>query len=207
MVSIRRPPPDKLPQPRFVTLAAGMRLIRIYSREFLGPTQFNHNGPRGRFDHHAAPWSAPAEDPLHGIYYAAPDLGACLVEVFGDTREIEPRGFGVAVTETHRELCLLDLCGENAWNAGSVAALTKIADRPLTQEWSRYFYRDPDRHYRAIDGVRYQNAHNDALVFALYERAGPLSVLEDRALSDRALEDELFVLADLLGLSFNPSPS
>lgn len=204
MVSIRRPPPDRPPQPRFVTLAAGMRLFRIYNRDFLGPVEFNHNGPRGRFDHHASLPSAPSDDPLHGIYYAAPDLGACLVEVFGDTREIETRNYGVAVTETQRELCLLDLCGENAWNAGSVAALTKIADRTLTQEWSRYFYRDPDRYYRAVDGVRYQNAHNDALAFALYERAAPLAKLEDRALADPELQDELFVLADLHGLLFNP---
>jgi hypothetical protein len=185
-------------------LASGTRLFRIYNRDFLKPDQFNHNGPRGRFDHHGASPSTPGDDPLHGVYYAAPDLSGCLVEVFGDTREIELRHFGVAVSATTRELRLLDLCGENAWNAGSVAALTKIADRELSQSWARYFYRDPERYYGNVDGVRYQNAHNDALAFALFERSAPLRLLEDMALAEPALQDELFVLADILGLFFNP---
>jgi hypothetical protein len=54
--------------------------------------------------------------------------------------------------------------------AGSVAALAKIADRSLSQAWSRYFY-EQTRVYGQIDGIRYFNAHNDEDAIALYESA------------------------------------
>jgi hypothetical protein len=54
--------------------------------------------------------------------------------------------------------------------AGANAALAKIAERPVSQQWSRYFYENVDV-YSKIDGLVYLNAHNDAVAYALYERA------------------------------------
>src|SRR5690606_19194993 len=102
--------------------------------------------------------------------------------------------FRVAVVQLTRNVRLLDLAEGGAWLAGSVAALTKLADRVFTQEWARYFY-EQDGSYGVVEGLRYANAHNDALAYALYERAGALRVVADLALSDPALEPELAAIA------------
>ena len=66
--------------------------------------------------------------------------------------------------------------------AGSVAALAKVADRHLSQAWSRYFYEQTDL-YGQIDGISFLNAHNDEEAFALYERAqSALICTDDRIL-------------------------
>jgi len=55
--------------------------------------------------------------------------------------------------------------------AGSVAALTQgRRSNATTQTWARHFYDDP-RTYGALDGSRYENAHNRATGYVLFERA------------------------------------
>jgi hypothetical protein len=89
--------------------------------------------------------------------------------------------------------------------AGSVAALSKIADRQLSQEWSRYFYEN-ETIYSRIDGIIYSNAHNDEEAIALYERSKDgLACPSDRimrldslslrpAIQDTALQNNLIFI-------------
>lgn len=44
------------------------------------------------------------------------------------------------------------------------------ADHALSQQWSGYFYDNPDA-YGQVDGLIYANAHNGADAIALYERS------------------------------------
>lgn len=90
------------------------------------------------FDHQHG--SKPAIDQERGIYYAAFTLSGCLVECFGDTGIIEILGQQVASIQVIRPLKLLDLRGAGAMRSGSIAALAKVADRQLSQAWSRFFY-------------------------------------------------------------------
>jgi hypothetical protein len=62
--------------------------------------------------------------------------------------------------------------------AGSVAALAKVADRSLSQAWSRYFYEQTSL-YGQIDGISFHNAHNEEEAIALYERAQSTLVCSD----------------------------
>jgi hypothetical protein len=199
MVAIAGPPPTRSIAPRHVTLPAGAVLTRIYNRDYLGPDQYNGNGPRARFDHHDP--GLPRSDPHHGVYYAADDLAGCIIEVFGDRGEIETLNYGVATVTLRRDLLLLDLNGDGAWEAGSVAALTQDADRAATQPWSRHFY-DDQATYGALDGLRYENAHNHAQAYVLFERAGSFTVMSDRPLADPSLQMQLFRIADQLHLKF-----
>jgi len=153
-----------------------------------------------RFDHQIGdgPERKPCNEPSRGIYYAAFSLSGCLVEVFGDVGSITPGNWRVARVRTTRSLRLLDLRDHGATRAGSVAALAKIADRSLSQAWSRYFYETTDV-YGAIDGVVYRNAHNDEAALALYERAAdalicpPVQIirLDDSSLRPHVLDAAL----------------
>ncbi|MGF1470845.1 MAG: RES domain-containing protein [Rubrobacteraceae bacterium] len=130
----------------------------------------------------------PAPDPHLGVYYAARTLSGCLVELFGDDRLIEPAGLQVALAVVRRDLRLLDLRGRGAMRAGTVAAVTKVPDRALTQRWSRYFYEETEV-YGEVDGLLYAGAYNDEDVICLYERAADaLECTEEREL---ALDDPL----------------
>jgi hypothetical protein len=73
---------------------------------------------------------------------------------------------------------VLDLTGDGAWRAGSVTALTKDADREFTQRWARHFYGDTAV-YGVLDGLKYENAHDAAVAYALFERAGSMAVIMD----------------------------
>jgi hypothetical protein len=172
LVIIASPPPQFKPSPLFCDLPVGSKLIRIFD-----PTKyqtqaltFRYFGPLHRFDHHNSSLSHPQLDSDRGIYYAALSLSSCLVECFGDTGVISIDEQCVAVVELTRSLLLLDLRGNGAMKAGSVAALAKTADRKLSQAWSRYFSEN-EQIYRKIGGVIYFNAHNDEEAIALYERA------------------------------------
>jgi hypothetical protein len=201
MVSFAAPPPNRDVNPRHYLLPSGTKISRIYNRAFLQPDGYNHNGPRGRFDHHAVV-RPPAHDPNRGVYYAASTLAGCIIEVFGDSGEIESDGYGYAEVDSDRDLILLDLNAGFAWEAGSVSALTQDGDRATSQAWARYFYEQHVR-YGRIDGLRYQNAHNHAQAYVLFERAGAFNVIRDRALSDPALASRLYRIADRLRLSFS----
>ena len=110
---------------------------------------------KSRFDHHEPGCQ-------RSIHYSAPTLSGCVVEVFGDTGVVDTRGCRLALIRTCRNLQLLDLRGSGAMRAGSVAALSAIADRDLSQAWSRHFYSS-----HAIDGLLYSNAHNSESAIAL----------------------------------------
>ena len=170
MVLITAPPPERPPSPLFHFLPAGSQIVRIFDPTKHGVTEltFRFFGPLARFDHHQE--SRPQEDPKRGIYYAAPKFSSCLVEVFGDTGVVEIGDKRVCRPCLTRELQLLDLRGSGAMKAGSVAALAKVADRFLSQAWSRYFYEHQEI-YAQIDGMIYYNAHNDEEAIVLYERA------------------------------------
>lgn len=170
MVQIPSPPPPIAPSPIFHALEKGQRLIRVFDPNSYGTEAltFRYYGLLHRFDHHRG--TKPSVDSERGVYYAALTLSGCLVECFGDVGLIDMTGKQVADVEVVRPLRLLDLRGPGAMRAGSVAALAKIPDRPLSQEWSRFFYERIDL-YGNIDGLIYFNAHNDEEAIALYERA------------------------------------
>lgn len=77
-----------------------------------------------------------------------------------------------------RDLTLLDLRANGSMRAGSIAALAKVADRHLSQDWSRYFYEQTDL-YGQIDGISFLKAHNDEEAIALYEQAQSALICPD----------------------------
>ena len=173
MVLIASPPPSKPPSPLYRTLNANSTLLRIFdpTRYSTQALTFRYYGPLNRFDHqHFLSSGDRAEDPKRGIYYAGLSLSCCLVEYFGDVGVVELQDQQICRVQLQRNLTLLDLRANGAMRAGSVAALAKIADRNLSQEWSRYFYEQTDQ-YGDIDGISYLNTHNDEEAIALYERA------------------------------------
>jgi hypothetical protein len=100
------------------------------------------------------------------------------VECFGDTGVIELKDRQICRVQLTRNLTLLDLKDNGAMRAGSVAALAKVADRQLSQEWSRFFYEQTSL-YGQIDGISFRNAHNDEEAIALYERAQSTLICSD----------------------------
>jgi len=197
VVLIASPPPAKAPSPLYRTLASGSFLLRIFDPTQYGTQAltFRYYGPINRFDHQRlALGGAPAErsetrqrlppsgnctdDPERGISSAGLTLSCCLVECFGDTGVIEIKGQQIGRIQLTRDLTLLDLRANGAMRAGSVAALAKVADRNLSQAWSRYFYEQTDW-YRQIDGISFLNAHNDEEAIALYERAQAALICPD----------------------------
>ncbi len=170
MVLIAAPPPNRPPSPLFHFLPTGGHIVRIYDPTIHGTTEltFRFFGPLARFDHHRG--THPKEDLERGVYYAAPKFSSCLVEVFGDAGVIETGHKYVCRPQLTRRFRLLDLRGSGAMKAGSVAALAKVADRSLSQTWSRYFY-ERQEVYSKIDGIIYYNAHNDEEAIVLYEHA------------------------------------
>lgn len=165
------PPPSNPPSPIFYSLPVGKKIIRIFdpTRHQVQALTFRFNGPRHRFDHHRGLITAPQNDPVRGVYYAAFSLSGCLVEYFGDMGVIEIGEQCIGAINITRPLKLLDIRGSGAMKAGSVSALAKTADRVLSQQWSRYFYEHEDI-YSQLDGIIYYNAHNDEEAIALYER-------------------------------------
>ncbi len=192
------------PDPLYDAIPAGSLFFRIYDPTDHGhPVNFKHWGPTGRFDHHIHPYGSPAHDPDHAVYYAAFTFPDCLIEVFGDDHVIDCGERRLAVTRIGRPLRLLDLRGAGAMRVGSVAALTSIADRNLTQQWARFLYRHANV-LSSTDGMIYRNAHNGEDVVMLFERAsGTLNLAEDHRLDDPLLEDALRHAARMHNLIFN----
>ena len=173
MVLIDKPPPSKPPNRLYCTLASGRFLLRIFDPTSYGTQSltFRTFGPINRFDHQqTSPNGNRTQDLERGIYYAGLTLSCCLVECFGDTGVIELKDQQICRIQLTRDLTLLDLKDNGAMRAGSVAALAKVADRSLSQAWSRYFYEQASL-YGQIDGISFRNAHNDEEAIALYERA------------------------------------
>ncbi len=174
MVLIDLPPPPRNPNPIFHILPSDTRLFRIFDPSSYGATaiSFRDHGPLLRFDHHRGKGEEreSSTDTERGIYYAAPTLSSCLVEMFGDTGVVEMGTNRVAAPILGRDLRLLDLRANGAMRAGTKAAVAKVSDRMLSQAWSRYFY-DTLKTFAKVDGLLYLNAHNDEDAVALYERA------------------------------------
>jgi hypothetical protein len=181
VVVIGKPPPPKPPDPLYCTLSSGSFLLRIFdpTSHATQALTFRNFGPINRFDHQRIPsQSDRAQDTERGIYYAGLTLSCCLVEYFGDSGVIELKDQQVCRVQLTRDLNLLDLKDNGAMRAGSVAALAKVADRTLSQAWSRYFY-EQTSFYGQIDGISFRNAHNDEEAIALYERAQSALICPD----------------------------
>ena len=172
MVLMAPPPSNRPVSPLITVLPSDQRLVRIFdpTRHNTTALNFRHFGPISRFDHHRGDFANPSMDDERGINYWGLSLCGCLVEVFGDTAVVEIAQQQIAIVDKFKTLKLLDLRGSGAMKAGSVSALAKVADRFLSQTWSRYFYEHLQA-YQRIDGILYSNAHNDAEAIALYERA------------------------------------
>ncbi len=172
MVTISFPPPDSV-SPLFKILNPGTKLRRIFdpTKYNTQATSFRHYGPIHRFDHQRGSLDEADYDSERGINYWGLTLCCCLVEVFGDTRVIETENKEVALVILNKPIKLLDL-QSGAMNAGTVSGMTQAAQRSLSQAWSRYFYEHPEL-YGEIDGLFFNNAHNNEEAIALYERAKP----------------------------------
>lgn len=121
-----------------------------------------------------------------------------MVEIFGDTGVVDLHSHHVASPILQRDLRLLDLRHNGAMRAGTKAAIAKVADKSLSQVWSRHFYETPEV-YSDLDGVIYLNAHNDEDAIALYERAeDALHCTPDKVmrLDDEALRPAVLETAD-----------
>jgi len=171
LVRLPAPPPSRLPNPIFHTLPAGTEFFRLFdpTRHNTTATSFRYFGPLLRFDHHRALGGNPTQDGERGIYYGGFTLSCCVVEVFGDTGFIDCGAWQIAMLRLTRAVRFLDLRGSGAMRAGSAAAIGKVPDHALSQEWSRHFYATPQ--YNQPEGLLWFNAHNDEDALALYERA------------------------------------
>ena len=182
MVLILPPPPTVTPRPLYQTVESQTPLVRIFNPASRYKTQANtyrYFGPLLRFDHQLPLTEEEAaklkgkKDPSRGITYWGYTLSCCLVELFGDTKIVEFNEYEVAIAIIEQPLLLLDLREKGAMAAGSVAALSSVADRQVSQAWSRYFYEQTDI-YQEVDGILYSNAHNGEAAIALYERSKPI---------------------------------
>ncbi|MEO1802474.1 MAG: RES domain-containing protein, partial [Cyanobacteria bacterium J06629_2] len=75
-------------------------------------------------------------------------------------------------TLINNNIRLLDLKGSGAMGAGTVAAISSVTQRDISQAWGKYFYEHPEL-YGEIDGLMYSGAHNGEDAIMLYERAKP----------------------------------
>ena len=209
MVEVIPPPPSRTPDPIFYTLEKGTNIVRIFNPEKYNTQALTfryRGGSKGRFDHYLPiDNSQPRKDSARGIYYGAFTLSCCLVEIFGDDGIIIIDERKVAWPIVTSSIKLLDLRGSGAMRAGSVAALSMIVERKLSQEWSRYFYEQTDI-YSSIDGLLYSNAHNGEDAIALYERAeNKLECPQEniRYLKDPSLKDYLEEIAIKNNMTFD----
>jgi hypothetical protein len=204
LVLIPPPPPDRPPEPRYAILTRGRHLARIFDPDWLEAAEFSAYGPRHRFDHHRDVPGAPRTDPDRRIDYAANDLKGCIVELFGDTGLISVGTLRVARLRLRRRLRLLDLRGDGALRCGSVAALAAVPDRPLSQQWARWFYEHP-KEFGKVDGISYPNAHNQDVAYALFERAEQaLELTADLPLADPHLRSQIRLIAEQCNLIVEP---
>jgi hypothetical protein len=172
MVVVRMPPPTGSISPLHLTLGIGAELIRIFDPTKYSATAigFRNYGPISRFDHHR---KYPNKiDPDRSVIYAGRTLSCCLVEIFGSGGVIEVKQQQVAFITLTNSLQLLDLRGLGAMAAGTVAALSGITQRQISQAWGKYFYENPEL-YDALDGLIFSGAHNGEDAIILYERAKP----------------------------------
>lgn len=195
--------PGDHPDAKHEIVVAGARLRRIYWPDpyHVTATSYRAFGPRARFDHHRRPGPFPqaAEDSSRGVFYAAPSLQCCLLECFGDEFVIDPTDARLTVLAVKRDLRVLDLRGQAAVNAGTVAAVNQDGDRRTTQDWGRYWYEHPDM--AGIEGLLFAGAHDGDDALVVNERCGDaFEPLLDLPMLDPHVLAEVLVVADELGM-------
>ena len=170
MVVVRMPPPIGGISPTHVTLGIGEVLIRIFDPTRYGATaiSFRSYGPISRFDHHGSYKNKIDLD--RSVIYTGRTLSCCLVEIFGDGGIIVIEQQQVAFLTLTNNIKLLDIRGSGAMGAGTVAAISSITQRDISQAWGRYFYEHPEL-YDEIEGLIFSGAHNGEDAIVLYERA------------------------------------
>ena len=140
MVVVHLPPPLRSITPEFVTLDRNDVLLRIFdpTKYNATATDFRNYGPVSRFDHHR---QYPNKiDPERSVIYASPTLSCCLVEIFGAGGIIRIERQQLAFITLKNAFKLLDLRGSAAMAAGTLAAISSITERNISQAWGRYFY-------------------------------------------------------------------
>ncbi|MEM8832285.1 MAG: RES domain-containing protein [Cyanobacteria bacterium P01_G01_bin.19] len=172
MVLVRMPPPIGGISPTHVTLGIGEVLIRIFDPTRYGATatSFRNYGPISRFDHHGSYKNK--IDPNRSVIYAGLAFSCCLVEIFGDGGIIAVEQQQVAFLTLTNNIKLLDIRGSGAMGAGTVAAISSITQRDISQAWGKFFYDHPEL-YDEIEGLIFSGAHNGEDAIMLYERAKP----------------------------------
>lgn len=174
MVVVRMPPPVGGISPTHVTLKSREVLIRIFDPTRYGATAtgFRNYGPISRFDHHGSYKNK--IDPNRSVIYAGRTLSCCLVEIFGDGGiiAIEQQQVAFLTLASNNNVRLLDLRGSGAMAAGTVAAISSVTQRDISQAWGKYFYEHPEL-YGEIEGLIFSGAHNGEDAIMLYERAKP----------------------------------
>ena len=170
MVVVHLPPPLRSITPKFITLNCNDKLLRIFdpTKYDAIATSFRNYGPISRFDHHRN--IKDRLDPQRSVIYAGLSMSCCLVEIFGDGGVIKIEQQQLALITLKNTFKLLDLRGSAAMAAGTVAALSSITERNISQAWGRYFYESPHL-YGEIDGLIFAGAHNGEDAIVLYERA------------------------------------
>lgn len=201
MVEVKPPPPLRNVNPQIITLSANTKLRRIFdpTRYNATATGFRSYGPVSRFDHHAL--QEPGLDPQRSIIYAGFTISCCLVEYFGDGEIINLENVKLAIIYLGKELELLDLRGEGAMAAGTVAAVSGITQREISQAWGKYFYERIEL-YGLLDGLIFSGAHNGEDVVALYERAAKVissSFVKEIDLRSETLRSTVLRIADKHG--------
>ena len=170
MVVVHLPPPLRSVAPKFVTLNRNDVLLRVFdpTKYNATATDFRNYGPVSRFDHHR---QYPNKiDPERSVIYASPTLSCCLVEIFGDGGIIRIEQQQLAFITLKNALKLLDLRASAAMAAGTLAAISSITERNVSQAWGRYFYENSQL-YGEVDGLIFAGAHNGEDAVCLYERA------------------------------------
>jgi hypothetical protein len=172
MIVVRMPPPIGGISPTHVTLKSGEVLIRIFdpTRYNASAISFRNYGPISRFDHHGSYKNK--IDPNRSVIYTGRTLSCCLVEIFGDGGIIAIEQQQVAFLTLTQDIKLLDIRGSGAMGAGTVAAISSITQRDISQAWGKYFYEHPEL-YDEIEGLIFSGAHNGEDAIVLYERAKP----------------------------------
>ena len=170
MVVVNMPPPIGSISPQYVILKSGEELMRIFDPTRYGATatSFRNYGPISRFDHHRE--YSNKIDPNRSVIYAGLTLSCCLVEIFGDGGVIEIKQQQVAFLTLTTSINLLDIRGSGAMGAGTVAAISSITQRDISQAWGKYFYENSQL-YSEIDGLIFSGAHNGENAIVIYERA------------------------------------
>jgi hypothetical protein len=133
-------------------------------------------------------------------------MSCCLVEIFGDGGVIKIEQQQLALITLKNTFKLLDLRGSAAMAAGTVAALSSITERNISQAWGRYFYESPHL-YGEIDGLIFAGAHNGEDAIVLYERAKSnltSARVETLNLNHPNLRDSILSIAKNHSLIVNP---